>query len=399
MRLGRLSRNVIVLGWVSLLTDLASEMLYPIIPLYLTGVLGASAQLLGLIEGVAEGGGSVLRWLSGALSDRFSRRKPFVVLGYTISALSKPVMGLSGWPVFFAGRVCDRVGKAIRTAPRDALIADSADPANRGLAFGFHRAMDTCGAILGPLAVTGLLWARPTFSLRWLFFLAVVPGIASALVALLAARDIRHEPRPGARPGPIWQRYNSSLWMFILAAAVFTLGNSADSFLLLRSRELGLTPTRVVLAYALFNVVFAAAATPLGSLSDRIGRKPIILAGWLVFAAVYLGFSAARSSWLLWGLWAVYGLFQALTEGVTKAMISDLATAEQRGGAIGLFYTATGICQLGANLITGALWNVPIGHWQLEAGLLTGTIGALVAIPILATVQLRAHPADAPVAG
>lgn len=402
MRIRGLSRNVVVLGWVSLLTDLASEMLYPIIPIFLVTYLGASTEVLGLIEGVAEGGTSILRWLAGAFSDRFRRRKPFVVAGYGLSAISKPVMGAAryagGWPLFFVGRASDRIGKSIRTSARDALIAESTAPEHRGLAFGFHRAMDTCGAILGPLAALLILWIWPTFPLQWLFFVAVVPGLGSVIVAGGAAREIPHEPRPDAGPPPLWQSYGSSLWLLILAAGVFALGNSSDSFLILRSNQLGMGFRMVILAYVAFNAVYALSAAPLGKLSDRIGRKPVIIAGWLVYALVYGGFAFAHSKSAPWGLLAVYGLYQALTEGVTKAMISDLVTATQRAGAIGMFYTVTGCCQLAANLITGALWReVHVsGHYVL-LGLLPGMAAPLVAIPLLLAVRgERRDSIDAP---
>ena len=389
MRIRGLSRNVIALGWVSFFTDLASEMLYPIIPLFLTGTLGASTELLGLIEGVAEGGSSILRWVAGAFSDQFRRRKPFVIAGYGLSALSNPIMGLAayvgGWPVFFAGRTSDRIGKSIRTSARDALIADSTEPQHRGLAFGFHRAMDTAGAVVGPLTALLVLTIRPGFPLQWLFILALAPGIASTFVAASAVRDVPHES-PGAKRPPLWQSYSRSFWLLVLAASVFSLGNSSDSFLILRSKELGLSFPAVILAYTLFNAVYALAAAPLGKLSDRVGRKPVIVAGWLIYALVYLGFASARSKAAPWGLLAVYGLYQALTEGVSKALISDVVPPEQRGGAIGMFYTATGACQLAANLMTGALWHVWLADHRLLAGLLPGVIGPLIAIPILLAV-------------
>jgi MFS family permease len=391
VRIRGLSRNVIALGWVSFFTDLASEMLYPVIPLFLTGTLGASTELLGLIEGVAEGGSSILRWVAGAFSDRFRRRKPFVVAGYAVSALSKPVMGLAayvgGWPLFFAGRTSDRIGKSIRTSARDALIADSTEPQHRGLAFGFHRAMDTCGAIVGPLSALLILWLRPGFPLQWLFFIALAPGIASAALAWAAVRDVPHEPQRDAERLSLWQSYPGRFWLLIVAAGVFSLGNSSDQFLILRSRDLGMSFTTVILAYAIYNGVYALAATPLGRLSDRIGRKPVIVAGWLVYAGVYLGFAAARSAALPWMLLSIYGLYQALTEGVTKALISDVIASPQRGGAIGMFYTITGACQLAANLVTGALWHVWLADHRLLAGLLPGVIGPLIAIPILLAVR------------
>jgi MFS family permease len=393
MKIRGLNRNVIMLGWVSLLNDMASEMLYPVIPLFITQTLGASPEVLGLIEGIAEGGGSILRWVTGAISDQFRRRKSFIVIGYLLSALAKPVIGAAkyagGWPLILAGRVADRIGKAIRTSPRDALIADSTDPLHRGLAYGFHRMMDTIGAIAGPLILLAILTILPEFPKEWIFFVAIVPGLASVAVAAYWVQDAPHQSPSGQAPPRLWQSYSASFWLFILATAVFALGNSADSFLILRSTTLGLGFRGVVLAYALFSAVFAATATQLGRLSDRIGRKPVIIAGWIVFAGVYLGFSAARSSAAVWIWFAIYGLYQSLTDGVTKALIADVVQPHQRGGAIGIFYTITGVCQIAANLITGRLWNVWLLNHHLQAGLLTGAIAAIVAIPVLAIVHVR----------
>jgi MFS family permease len=386
-----ITRNVVVLGAVSFFTDVASEMLYPVIPLFLVGTLGASPALLGIIDGIAEGGSSILRWLAGAMSDRFHRRKPFVTAGYTISALSKPVMGLAavagGWPLFLLGRSVDRLGKSIRTSARDALIADSTEPQYRGVAFGLHRAMDTCGAVLGPLLALLIAVMRPGTPLQWLFFIALVPGLISLLLAFLAVRDIPHEANPAAKPPPILQRFPRPLWHLIAAAALFSLGNSSDSFLILRSSELGLSFPKVILAFTLYNVVYALGAMPLGKLSDRIGRKPVVVAGWIVYAAVYLGFSAAKSSTAPWILLGVYGLYQALTEGVTKALIADVVPKHQRAGAIGLFYTATGVGQLLASVAAGALWQVRLFHGSLMASFLIGAICAAAAVPLIATVR------------
>lgn len=386
----RISRNVIALGWVSFFTDVASEMLYPVIPLFLVGTLGASPALLGMIDGIAEGGSSVLRWLAGAMSDRFRRRKPFVVVGYTISALSKPLMGLAasagGWPLFLLGRSADRLGKSVRTSARDALIADSTEPQYRGLAFGLHRAMDTCGAVLGPLVALLIVVVRPGVPLQGLFFVALVPGLLSSLLAFLAVRDIPHAAHPDAKPPPIFQRFPKPLWHLIAAATLFSFGNSSDSFLILRSKELGLSFPQVVVAFALYNVVYALGAMPMGKLSDRIGRKPVVVAGWLVYAAVYLGFAAATSSAAPWVLLGVYGLYQALTEGVTKALIADVVPEAQRAGAIGLFYTATGVGQLAASLAAGALWHVRLYDGSIMASFLIGAICAMAAVPLVASV-------------
>jgi MFS family permease len=384
-----LSRNVIVLGWVSLLTDMASEMLYPVLPLFITGTLGASPAILGLIDGVAEGGSSVLRWVAGAFSDRFRKRKPFVVAGYSISAISKPLMGLAayaiGWPLLFAGRLLDRTGKSIRTGARDALIADSTNPAQRGLAFGLHRAMDTTGAVLGPLVALAIITFRPNVPLAWLFFVALGPGAASAALAAIAVKDIPHAPRADSKPPPIFQSYPRPLWHLIAAMALFALGNSSDAFLILRSKELGLTFAQVILAFAGYNVIYALAATPLGGLSDRIGRKPVVAAGWLTYALVYLGFATTHSSLAPWILLAIYGLYQAMTEGVTKALVSDVVNKDQRAGAIGLFYTVAGLGQFLASVIAGALWS---SRWmRFHAPFVVGALAAALAVPVVLTVR------------
>ena len=389
MRVRRVSRNVIVLGWVSFFTDVASEMLYPIMPLFLVGTLGASPALLGLIDGIAEGGSSVLRWVAGALSDRFRRRKPFVAAGYSVSALSKPLMGISatavGWPLFLLGRCADRLGKSIRTSSRDALIADSTPAEDRGIAFGLHRSMDTAGAVLGPLIALLIIVMWRGIRLQWLFYAALIPGVFSSLLAMVAVRDIPHEVHRGARPPSLLQRFPRPLWVLIAAAGLFSLGNSSDAFLILRSKELGLSFAQVILAFAVYNAIYALGSMPLGGLSDRIGRKPVIVAGWLLYAAVYLGFAATRSTLAPWLLLAVYGLYQALTDGVSKALISDVVSSEQRAGAIGLFYTVTGIGQFAASIAAGALWRVRPG--AVMVSFLIGSICAAAAVPLIASVR------------
>lgn len=381
---------MIALGWVSFFMDVASEMLYPVMPLFLVGALGASPALLGLIDGIAEGGSSLLRWVAGAVSDRFRRRKPFVVAGYTLSAVSKPVMGLAalagGWPVFLVGRCADRVGKSIRTSARDALIADSTDPRYRGLAFGLHRAMDTAGAVLGPLLALGVLLAWPAMPLAWLFGIALGPGLLSSLLAAIVVRDVPHAPGAGRLPS-LLQSYPAPFWRLILANAIFSLGNSSDSFLILRSRELGLSFPQVVLAFAVYNAVYALGALPLGKWSDRAGRKPVIIGGWLAYACVYVGFARATSAAAPWVLLGFYGVYQAMTEGVTKAMVSDVVPADRRAGAIGLFYTVSGVGQLVASLVAGGLWNVRWFGGTTMAAFAVGAACAVAAVPVLASVR------------
>jgi MFS family permease len=387
-------KNVIVLGWVSLFTDLASEMLYPLVPLFVVQVLGASPGILGLIDGIAEGISSGLRWISGALSDRFRRRKPFVLWGYTISAFSKPIMGLAafvlGWPMFLIGRCSDRLGKSIRTSARDALIADSSSAESRGLAFGLHRAMDTCGAILGPLVALLLLWNYPRVP-PWVFFVAVVPGLISALLVVWFVRDIPHEPGTNQLPS-LWQNFPKPFWLLIAASALFSLGNSSDSFLILRSSEIGLSTVQVILAFMVYNVVYASASIPLGHVSDVIGRKPVVIAGWIVYACVYMGFATISHRAGPWVLLGVYGLYQALTEGVTKAMVSDVVSPQQRAGAIGLFYTASGFGQLVASLIAGVTWNIKLAGGAVMFPFAFGAACAIAGAGMLGAVSLRRQP-------
>lgn len=401
LKLRGITKNVIVLGWVSLLADVASEMLYPIIPLFVVGTIGASPALLGVIEGIAEGISSGLRWLGGALSDRYQRRKPFVVWGYGISAFSKPLIGLAavlGWPAVLLGRASDRFGKSVRSAARDALIADSIEPQYRGVAFGLHRAMDTSGAIVGPLIALGVMGFLPNVPLAWFFVIAVIPGALSMLLAAVAVKDIPHEPGAASvKAPPIFQKFPVVFWHFIAGFAIFSLGNSSDSFLLLRSKEL-FEPAAsngngamvlVIIAYVIYNAVYAFAAMPLGKLSDRVGRKPILVAGMLMYAAVYGGFAYFRSPVAPWVLLAAYGIYQGLTDGMTKAMVTDLVPKEQRAGAIGLFMTVAGLGQLAGSILAGAVWEVQWFDGRLMAPFVIGAACALAAVPVIASVKVK----------
>lgn len=351
-----IKRNVFILGIASFFTDLSTEAIYPLVPLFLTSVLGAPFAVVGLIEGIAESTASVLKVFSGWLSDRWRRRLPLAIAGYSISAFAKPLMAAATvWPVVLFLRFSDRLGKGIRNAPRDALIADATEPATRGRAFGFHRAADTAGAACGALlalAVLVLFGER----YRLVFLLSAIPaslGVASLFLVRERRRPHGHEAPPRLSLSQFDHRFK----MFLVASAVFALGNSSDAFLILRARDLGLSAVAAVLAYVIFNLVYAALSMPAGSLSDRLGRRRVIAAGFVIFSLVYLGFGLAGSGAAMWPLFAVYGIYMAMTEGVGKAFAADMAPRGATGTALGTYHTLTGLLTFFSSLLAGILWD------------------------------------------
>jgi MFS family permease len=354
----KLGRNVIALGAVSLLTDVSSEMIYPLLPVFLTAVLGANASFIGAIEGAAETTAALLKLASGWWSDRARRRKPLVVLGYGIATLMRPLVAIarSATQVLLI-RVADRVGKGIRNAPRDALIAESVDPSIRGRAFGFHRAMDHAGGVLGPLiAFAVLTWKIAP--IRTVFWLAAIPGVLSFLVLVIFVRDIPRETSAPTQGGPdLRQPLGARFWRVLAVILVFTLGNSTDAFLLLRASQLGVPVALAPILWAALHVVKTVSSTPGGALSDRIGRRPTLIAGWTLYAAVYFGFASARTAWHAWALFAVYGIFFGLTEGSERALVADLVGPERRGTAFGWYNLAIGLGALPASLMFGYVWD------------------------------------------
>ncbi len=355
-----LSRNVVVLGFVSLLNDAASEMIYPLLPVFLTSVLGAGPAALGIIEGIAESTASFLKLYSGYLSDRLRRRKTWVVVGYTLSNIIRPLIALAGsWLQVLALRFTDRVGKGLRTSPRDALIADATPPDMRGAAYGFHRAMDHAGAIVGPLVATGLLLLLHD-SIPAIFLLSVIPGTLAVILLLAGLREKERE-LPGAAPrfefGTAWDEMPGSFRKYLLIILLFTLGNSTDAFLLVRAQALGVPVALLPTIWVVLHIVKMAFSVPGGVLSDRVGRKSVIVAGWLIYAAVYAGFAAANASWHAWALFALYGIYFGLTEGVEKALVADFAPAHLRGSAFGLYHLTVGIGALPASLLFGFIWQ------------------------------------------
>ena len=346
------------LGLVSLLTDASSEMIYPLLPAFLTGVLRAGPAILGLIEGVAETVAALLKVVSGRLSDRLPRRKPLVVAGYGLSSLARPLVALATGPAHvLVVRVLDRVGKGVRSAPRDALLAEVTAADQRGRAYGFHRAMDHAGAVAGPLLAAGALLV--TSDLRVVFALAAVPALLAmaALVFGVHEREREREPpRAEAAPRGTDGR-KGSLSAYLAVLALFTLGNSSDAFLLLRAQEVGVAVAAIPLLWAFHHLIKAAASTFGGTLSDRVGRRSTILLGWGVYALAYTGFALARTPLAIVLLFALYGLFHALTEGPERAFVADLAATTARGKAFGLFHAISGLMLLPASLLTGLLWQ------------------------------------------
>ena len=357
-----LSRNVVILGFVSLLNDSASEMIYPLLPIFLTAVLGVGPAVLGVIEGIAETTASLLKLYSGYLSDRIKQRKGWIVAGYTLSNLVRPLIAFStSWIHVLALRFSDRVGKGIRTSPRDALIADSTAPEYRGVAFSFHRAMDHSGAIIGPLIATGLLLVFQN-DLKTVFLLSFIPGLLAVGLLLFGLREKQAEtPRVAATSvlnfRAAWADISTNFRKYLMVIFLFTLGNSSDVFLLLRAQHLGVPIALLPTIWVVLHIVKMSFSIPGGLLSDRIGRKKVIIAGWIVYALVYAGFAFATTQWHAWALFAIYGIFFGLTEGVEKALVADLAPAHLRGSAFGLYNLVIGIGALPASLIFGLVWQ------------------------------------------
>lgn len=374
-----LPRSIRTLGWVSFFTDVASEMVYPVVPLFLVSALGAPATVLGAMEGAAEAVVCLMKGASGWHSDRMGRRTPFVRAGYGLGALSKPLLALAlSWPVVFAARIIDRSGKGLRTTARDAMIADAAPPAMAGRAYGFHRAMDTAGAIVGVSLSLGLLALLPG-AYRTIFLLAALPSLVAVWLTF-RLKDKGPEKSATAPRRPLRESLRGlprSYWRALALLSLFALANSTDALLLLRTRDWGFSDTHVIGAYVLFNIVYAATAYPAGIVSDRVGRWRIMLGGWTVYALTYFGFALSGPAWI-WVLFPIYGLYMGLTEGVGKAIIASNLPMERRGTAMGFFLMLTGLLSLLGNLAAGLAWDL-IGP---RAPFLMGGALALLAVAV-----------------
>ena len=377
----KLPRPVWMLGWVSFFTDTASEMVYPLLPLFLTRVLGAGAMSLGVIEGAAEAANSVLKILSGRIADRTGAPKPLVLAGYGLSSLVRPFIALAGsWVQVLGLRFADRLGKGIRSSPRDAMLATYADSSNRGRIFGFHRAMDHAGAVLGPLLASAFLYFYPG-EYRTLFALTIVPGIVVILILLRvpATRREADAPAPDAAPIASGAKLPRAFYHAMALIFLFSLGNASDAFLLLRFADVGITPFWIPLLWSGIHVVKTASSVVGGAWSDRLGRRHVIGLGWLLYAAVYAAFALTDSAPLLIVVFLIYGLYFGLTEGVEKAWVADLAPASGRGNAFGIYNAVIGVGALGASLLFGYIWT----HGSPQAAFYTGAAFALAATALL----------------
>ena len=376
-----LPAGVWLLGFVSLLNDVASEAIYPLLPFFLTTVLGATAVSLGVIEGAADAVSSVLKVISGRLSDRWGRRKPIVIAGYSLSGAARPFISLaSSWGTVFALRFIDRIGKGIRSAPRDAMLADFADPANRGKVYGFHRAMDHTGAVVGPLLATAFLLFFPS-RYRTLFALTAIPGALTVLLLLWVKeeRAVRSADLQVGETDLQVGRLPNALKRYLFVLSIFTLGNSADAFLLLRLTEAAGGPQLIPLFWSLLHVVKMGAALVGGSASDRVGRRPLIAAGWIVYAVVYAGFAMSTSLAALLSWFFIYGIYYGCVEGTERALVADFAHRSARGTAFGIYNAVAGIGALVSSVLFGLIWNA----FGAPVAFASGAALALVAAVLL----------------
>lgn len=358
-------RNIIILGITSLFTDISTEMVYPLIPLYLVAQLGATPGIVGIIEGIAESIASLLKLYAGHISDKFGKRKPLAIFGYSFSGIGKILIYSAGaWPMILFGRIADRFGKGIRTAPRDAMIAESTPPQNMGRAFGLHRAMDTAGAAAGVI-LAYIITTRYQGGIKPIFLWSLIPA-ALGVFALFFAKETKKEAKKEAKSVSRQKIQKLSLnfkslphrlQLFLAVVLIFALGNSSNQFLLLRAHNLGYDTPSVLLLYLLFNIIYSLFSFPAGRLSDRIGRKTLLVAGYTFYGLVYFGFAFADSTSGLWILFALYGLYYAMTEGVEKALIADLCPSDKKATFMGLHATLVGIGLLPASLLTGWLWT------------------------------------------
>ncbi len=369
-------RNILFLGLVSLFTDLSSEMVYPLVPVFLAG-LGTNKAIIGLIEGIAEAVAALFRTVFGHLSDRFRKRKLFIYLGYCLSAFCKPFLYLAqAWPAVLGVRFADRLGKAIRTPARDALISTSINATEKGRAFGIHRAMDTLGAIIGPLLAMFVL-ALFNNNIRFVFLFSFIPAII-ALVFIRLVRETKIERIDKITTGQAYNIRNMPFMIFLVANVIFTLGNSSNAFLILKARETGLSIAMIPVIWVVYNCLYAITSPVFGSLSDSIGRKPFIIFSFVYYSAVYFLFGMAQNPWQIWILFGAYGIYYGMSEGIFRAYIADLVEEERRATAYGIFNTGIGLALFPASLIMGIIWDAYGSKWAFLVSAGFSLLGFLI---------------------
>ncbi len=374
----KISKNIFVLSFVSFLNDVSSEMVYPVIPIFLSTVLGVPASLIGLIEGLADASSKILMAVSGYVSDKLHKRKLFVVVGYGFASVSHLIMAFAtSWPLVLVSRVINRSGKGLRTASRDAIITESTDKESRGFSFGFHRTMDGLGGVLGPL-LTVLLLGLLANNYQKLFLLAFIPAAVGVIIIIFFVKDKKRDKRDDLNMRFDWSKTSPSFRIFLLISFIFAAGNSSDAFLILRSQNLGLSVSLTIFAYVIFNLVSSIFSIPAGILSDKIGPKKVIFIGFLVFSIVYGYFGLANNSSAVWILFPLYGIYTALTEGVSKAYISKLVPHEILASTFGIYQTAMGVATLLASTIAGSLWSNFGPRWPFYYGASMALMAAFI---------------------
>ncbi len=388
------NKNVFFAGLVSFFMDISSEMIYPLVPLFLSNVLGTSKSVIGLIEGIAESTASLLKVFSGWFSDKIGNRKWLMAAGYGISTLSRPIIALAtGWQNVLGSRFVDRFGKGVRTAPRDAIIVESSDRTYLGRAFGFHRALDTMGAVVGP-ALAFFLLGILSNDYRKVFWLSMIPGVIAVLLIILFITEKKKAVATHAdRPKLTFKHFDWRFKFFVAIAGLFAVGNSSDVFLILRAQQMGITTVMIPVVYLLFNLVYSLSALPAGIAADRFGKKRVIFLGFVLFAVLYYGFAVAGSATAIWVLFGLYGLFMGLTEEIQKAFLATIIPQDFKATAFGVYNTAVGIAMFPASLIGGCLLDHVSPSATFYFGAITASLSAALFVMFIAVVK-RSDPAQ-----
>ncbi|MCG2722276.1 MAG: MFS transporter [Thermodesulfovibrionales bacterium] len=383
-------RNVTIAGLVSFFMDVSSEMIYPLVPLFLANILGVNKSVIGLIEGIAESTASLLKVFSGWFSDRIGNRKWLMAAGYGISTLSRPIVALAtGWQHVMGSRVMDRFGKGVRTAPRDAIIAESSEKSHLGRAFGFHRSMDTMGAVVGP-ALAFFLLGMFSNNYRWVFWLSMIPGAIAVLLIIFFITEKKKIPLSYSEgPKLTLKHFDWRFKFFVVIAALFAIGNSSDVFLILRAQQLGVPIAMIPVVYLFFNLVYSLSSIPAGIAADRFGKKRIIRLGFILFAVLYYGFGIAKDATTIWVLFCFYGLFMGLTEGIQKAFLATIIPQDFKATAFGVYNTAVGLAMFPASLIGGLLWDQVSPAATFYFGSITAGLSAILFVIFAARIRKK----------